>query len=115
MAHRIDRINQEIKKELSSLIKNQLKDPRISELMSITDVKVTNDLRYAKVYISVYGENEKQQETIKGLESSAGFLRREVGKNIKLRYTPELLFEVDNSIQYGMHIDSIIKDIKKND
>jgi ribosome-binding factor A len=113
MAHRIDRINQEIKKELSSLIKNQLKDPRISELMSITDVKVTNDLRYAKVYISVYGENEKQQETIKGLESSAGFLRREVGKNIKLRYTPELLFEVDNSIQYGMHIDSIIKDIKK--
>lgn len=115
MSHRINRINEEMKKALSTLIKNQIKDPRISELLSITQVDVTNDLRYAKVFISVYDDKEKQKDTLKGLESAAGLLRREVGKKIRLRYTPELLFEIDHSIEYGMHIESILKNINESE
>jgi ribosome-binding factor A len=115
MARRIGRLNEEIKKELSILIKNQIKDPRISEFVSITQVKATNDLRYAKIYISIYGNKEQQEATLLGLKSAGGYLRREIGKKIKLRYTPELLFEIDKSIEYGMHINSILKDINKTD
>lgn len=115
MARRIGRLNEEIKKELSILIKNQIKDPRISEFVSITQVNTTNDLRYAKIYISIYGNEEQQKETLLGLKSAGGYLRREIGKKIKLHYTPELLFEIDKSIEYGMHINSILKDIKKTD
>ena len=70
MARRIERINEEVKKELSKLIKNDIKDPRISEMVSITNVKVTNDLRYAKVYVSIYGTQQQQEDTIEGLELS---------------------------------------------
>lgn len=115
MARRIGRLNEEIKKELSILIKNQIKDPRISEFVSITDVNTTNDLRYAKVFISIYGNKEQQEETLLGLKNAGGYLRREIGKKIRLRYTPELLFEMDHSIEYGMHINSILKDINKTD
>lgn len=114
MAYRLERINGEIKKELSRLINNELKDPRISELVSITQVKTTSDFRYAKIFVSIYGNKEQQEETIEGLKSAGGFLRRELGKVIRLRYTPELIFEIDHSIDYGMHIDSILKDIKKS-
>ena len=83
--------------------------------MSITQVETTNDLRYAKVFVSIYGNEKQQEETLLGLRSAGGYLRREIGKNIKLRYTPELLFEIDNSIEYGMHINSILNKIKKDD
>lgn len=115
MARRIGRLNEEIKKELSILIKKQIKDPRVSEFVSITDVHTTNDLRYAKVFISIYGNKEQQEETLLGLKNAGGYLRREIGKKIRLRYTPELLFEMDHSIEYGMHINSILKDINKTD
>ncbi len=115
MARRIERINEEVKKELSKLIKNDIKDPRISEMVSITNVKVTNDLRYAKVYVSIYGTQQQQEDTIEGLESAGGYLRKEIGKKIRLRYIPELIFELDNSIEYGMHIESILKDINSKD
>ena len=115
MARRIGRLNEEIKKELSLLIQKQIKDPRISELVSITQVQATNDLRYAKIFISVYGNKEQQEETLLGLKSAAGYLRREIGRSIRLRYTPELLFEIDKSIEHGMHINSILKDIKRED
>ncbi len=115
MAYRLERINEEIKKELSRLVNNKLKDPRISKLVSITKVKTTSDFRYAKIFVSIYGDKQQQEETIKGLKSAGGFLRRELGKVIRLRYTPELIFEIDNSIDYGMHIDSILRDIKNSE
>lgn len=115
MARRIGRLNEEIKKELSILIRKQIKDPRISEFVSITQVQTTNDLRYAKIFISVFGNKEQQSETLSGLKSASGYLRREIGKNIRLRYTPELLFEIDYSIEHGMHINEILKNLKKED
>lgn len=115
MAYRLERINEELKKELSDIVKSQLKDPRIPELVSISQVKVTNDLRYAKVFVSIYGDKQQQEEAINGLESARGFLRREIGKKIRIRCIPELIFEVDDSIEYGIHIDSILRDIKGAD
>lgn len=114
MAYRLERINEELKKELSDIIKKQLKDPRIPELVSVSQVKVTNDLRYAKTFVSIYGDKQQQEEAINGLENAKGFLRREIGKRIRIRYIPELIFEIDDSLEYGMHIDSILRDIKRS-
>ena len=109
---RTDRINEEIKKELSSIMR-ELKDPRIPMMTSVVNVNVTNDLRYAKAYISVMGIDEEKQDAIKGLKAAAGFIRREVGNRINLRCVPEFTFELDNTIQYGAHINKLLNDINK--
>ena len=109
---RTDRINEEIKKELSSIIR-ELKDPRIPMMTSVVNVSVTNDLRYAKAYISIMGTDEEKQDAIKGLKAAAGFIRREVGSRIKLRAVPEFTFELDNTIEYGAHINKLLNDISK--
>ena len=99
-SYRKGRINEDLQRELSSLIRT-LKDPRVQQSMvSVTKVEATGDLRYAKVYISVL-DKDKSKETIKGLKSAGGFLRREIGSRLQLRYTPELIFEEDDSIAYG--------------
>ena len=99
-SNRIGRINEELQRELSSLIRT-LKDPRVQQSMvSVTKVEATGDLRYAKVYISVL-DKDKSKETLKGLRSAGGWLRREIGSRLQLRYTPELVFEEDDSISYG--------------
>lgn len=105
--NRIGRINEDIQRELSSLIRN-VKDPRVQQgMISITGVDTTNDLRYAKVYLSILGDvNEKELK--KGLKSASPWLRRELGSLLTLRYTPELIFERDSSIEYGAHIAKII-------
>lgn len=113
--YRSGRINEEIKKEVSSIIQNDIKDPRLSAMVSITNVDVTKDLRYAKIFVSIFGSEESKQESIEALKSSAGFVRREVGNRINLRYTPQILFEIDNSIEHGMHINQILHDIKEKD
>jgi ribosome-binding factor A len=102
MAERIYRISEEIKREISNIIQNDLKDPRLPEFVSVLSVDTTRDLRYAKVYVSVYGNEEEKKKAMEGLKNAAGFIRREIGQRIKLRYTPELLFELDNSIEYGI-------------
>lgn len=108
---RNSRLSGEMKKVIYEVIRDEVKDPRISELLSITDVHVTEDLKYAKVYISVYGDAEP---TLEALKSARGFIRREVGKRIKIRLTPELIFEKDNSIERGIYmaglIDKVIED-----
>lgn len=109
---RTDRINEEIKKELSSMIR-ELKDPRVPMMTSVVSVNVTNDLRYAKAYISVMGTDEEKQAAIKGLKAAAGFIRREVGSRINLRCVPEFTFELDNTIEYGAHINKLLNDISK--
>lgn len=113
-SYRGGRINEEVKKEISSIIRNDIKDPRLTAMISVTQVNVTKDLRYAKVFVSIFSKNEEEKEsTFLALKSSSGFIRRELGHKVKLRYTPEILFELDNSIERGMHIDALIEKTKE--
>lgn len=106
-SNRIGRINEEIQRELSDLLRN-LKDPRVQKTMiSITRVETTSDLRYAKVFVS-FLDKDCAKESLKGLKSSGGYLRRELGHNLQLRYTPELVWEEDHSITYGARILDIL-------
>lgn len=109
--YRLDRTNDDIKIVLSELLRS-VKDPRVNQgMLSITRVDTTGDLRYCKVWLSAYGEvNEKDMK--KGLKSASGWLRRELGHRLDLRYTPELTFELDNSISHGAHINEIMSDPK---
>ncbi|HAA24897.1 MAG TPA: 30S ribosome-binding factor RbfA [Ruminiclostridium sp.] len=106
---RTDRIAGEIQKEISDIIRTGVKDPRLPDLVSVTGVRVTKDLRYAKVYISVFGDEQKRSDAINALNHAAGFIRRELGQRIKLRYTPELMFIPDDSIEQGIHIGKLIE------
>lgn len=107
---RINKINEEVRRELSSVIRD-LKDARIPMMTSVVAVRVTNDLSYAKVYISVMGDEEIQKKAVEGLKSASGFVRREIGRRLQLRHTPEFIFELDHSIEQGAHINQIIHDI----
>lgn len=107
-SNRIGRINEEIQRELSALIRT-VKDPRVHGLVSITSVDTTSDLRYSKVYVSVLDKSDVK-EVVKGLKSAGGYLRRELGAALKLRYTPELQFVEDDSIGKGAHILSMLRD-----
>ena len=111
-SNRIGRINEEIQRELSGQLR-RLKDPRVSQvgMVSITRVDTTGDLRYARVYISVL-DKAQEKEVLKGLKSAAGFLRRELGHALQLRYTPELQFIGDNSIQHGAHILEMLRQVE---
>ena len=109
-SNRIGRINEEIQKELASAIRN-LKDPRVQNTMiSITHVEATPDLRYAKVYVSFLEEN-KANDALKGLKSASGYLRRELGSALQLRYTPELVWALDDSITYGAKMLELINSL----
>ena len=107
-SNRQGRINEEILRELSGLLRT-LKDPRVSGLVSITHVEVTPDLRYATVFVSRLGTQEELPGCIKGLRSAAGYLRRELSSRLSLRYTPELIFEPDDSITQGVHIMELLE------
>ena len=107
-SNRIGRINEEIQRELASLIRT-VKDPRVHGLVSLTAVETTPDLRYAKVYVSVLDSSDVK-EVVKGLKSASGYLRRELGRALSLRYTPELQFVADDSIHQGAHILSMLRD-----
>ncbi len=107
--HRAGRINEEMKKEISAIVMNGLKDPRITAMITITGVEVTSDLSYAKVYTSIFGPEKEKEETLEGLKSSAGFIRHELGKKIQLRKIPQLIIVLDTTLDRGMHIDELIK------
>ena len=108
--NRMGRIDEEYRKELSQIISYDLKNPNVTGMISVTKVKVTTDLKYAKVYISILN-SKNIKETMEGLKKSSGFIRSELAKRINLRNTPELIFEIDDSIEYGAKIDSILKEI----
>ena len=113
-SNRISRINEELQRELSALIRS-LKDPRVQQSMvSVTKVEATGDLRYAKVYISVL-DKDKSRETLKGLKSAGGFLRREIAARLQLRYTPELVFVEDDSIAYGVKMFDLLKRLEEQE
>ena len=108
-SNRIGRINEEIQRELSALLRT-LKDARVQGgMVTITRVDTTSDLRYCRVYVSVLDKTQ-EKEVIRGLKSAAGYLRRELGASINLRYTPELQFVADDSIEYGAHILEMLRD-----
>ena len=109
-SNRIGRINEEIQRELSALIP-AVKDPRVSGMISVTAVETTPDLRYAKAYISVL-DKENGERVLKGLRSASGWLRRELGSALKLRYTPELVFQMDDSIDKGAHILELLRSVE---
>ena len=108
-SNRIGRINEEIQRELADQLR-RLKDPRVSSgMVSIIRVDTTGDLRYARVYVSAL-DKSREKEVLKGLKSASGFLRRELGRALQLRYTPELQFIADDSIQHGAHILEVLRD-----
>ena len=109
--NRLGRINDDIQRVLSDLLR-KVKDPRINKwgMISITRVETTGDLRYAKVWLSILGEVD-EREFRRGLKSSSGWLRHELGERLSLRYTPELVFELDHSIEYGAHISRVIESL----
>ena len=114
-SNRIGRINEEIQRELSALIRT-LKDPRVSAMgmVSITRVDTTGDLRYSRIYVSALDKSQ-EKDILKGLKSAAGYLRRELGAALRLRYTPELQFIADDSIQYGAHILEVLRKVEVED
>lgn len=107
---RVGRVGEQIKKELSQIIQSELKDPRIG-FITVTGVDVTNDFSQAKVYLSVLGSDEQKEETLKALARGTGFIRSELGKRIRMRKIPELLFKFDASIDYGSKIETLIHQI----
>lgn len=105
--NRINRINEEMKREMGAILR-ELKDPRIPLMTSVVAAEVTQDLRYAKVYVSVLGDETVQKEALVGLKKASGFVRREVGKRLNLRITPEIQFALDHSIEHGAHINELL-------
>ena len=108
--NRLGRIEEEYRKELSQIINYELKNPNATGLISVTKVKVTNDLKYAKVYVSILN-SKNLKDTLAALKKSSGFIRSELAKRVNLRNTPEIIFELDDSMEYDAKIDTILKEI----
>lgn len=109
------RINGEVLKELSSIIRSEIKDPRIHPMTSVMAVEVAPDLKTCKAYISVMGAKEAKEATIRGLSSAEGYIRRQLAKNLNLRNTPEIRFILDESIEYGVNMSKLIDDVTRKD
>ena len=109
------RINGEVQKELSSIIRGEIKDPRIHPMTSVMAVEVAPDLKTCKAYISVLGNQEAKEATIRGLNSAEGYIRRQLARNLNLRNTPEIRFILDQSIEYGVNMSKLIDDVAKRD
>ena len=109
------RINAEVQRELSNIIRNEVKDPRIHMLTSVVSVIVAPDLKTCKAYISVLGNQDAKEATIRGLNSAEGYIRRQLARNLNLRNTPEIRFILDESIEYGVNMSKLIDDVAKRD
>jgi ribosome-binding factor A len=107
---RMSRVGEEIKKELSIVLQRGLKDPRIG-FVTVTDVEVTSDLQLAKVYVSIFGSEEQRRDSLAGLQKAKGYLRTEIGRRVKLRHIPDFVFKLDESIDYGSKIETILREI----
>ena len=112
-SNRLNRINEELKREISNIINYEVTNSNVTGLISVTKVKISPDLRYARVYVSILN-SKNVKNTLAGLKSSSGFIRSRIAEKINLRVTPELVFELDDSMQYGERIDTILKDIIKD-
>ncbi|MBE5959378.1 MAG: 30S ribosome-binding factor RbfA [Lachnospiraceae bacterium] len=108
------RINGEVQKELSNIIRSEIKDPRIGIMTSVTAVEVAPDLKHCKAYISVLGDDKAKADTLAGLKSAEGYIRRQLAHSINLRNTPEISFVIDESIEYGVKMSKMIDDVTKS-
>lgn len=113
-SNRMERIEEEIKREISQIIMHDVKNPNITGLISVTDAKVTPDLKYAKIFISILDEKSREQ-TMEALKKSAGFVRTELARRMNLRLTPEIVFTLDTSIEYGAKMDQLIKKVMETE
>ena len=111
MAHRIERVNTLIRKEISELIQQQLRDPRLDDFVTVTEVSTSPDLRHAKIFVSSMSGKQEEQKILAVLNSAAGFLRTELARNVTLRRIPELSFECDDSIEHGDHIIQLLDQV----
>ncbi|MDD6339085.1 MAG: 30S ribosome-binding factor RbfA [Butyrivibrio sp.] len=111
---KLTRINNEVMRELSNIIRGEIKDPRINPMTSVVATDVAPDLKTCKAYISVLGDEESQKNTIKGLKSAEGYIRMQLAKNLNLRNTPEIIFVLDQSIEYGVNMSKLIDEVNKN-
>lgn len=111
---RIDRISEQVRREVDQIIRERLSDPRIKGTFSVTRAEVTRDLRYAKIYVSIL-EEENRAPMMADLKKAAGFVRHELGQSMIIRYAPEIIFEPDHNIEYGIHIASVLKQVHTED
>ncbi len=111
MAHRIERVNNLIRHEISELLQRQVKDPRLGNFVAVTEVSISPDLKYARIFVSHMGSEEERQETLSVLSSASGFLRRELAKRLRLRHIPELSFQWDDSIERGARLLELIDQV----
>ncbi|HLR66181.1 30S ribosome-binding factor RbfA [Virgibacillus alimentarius] len=109
---RANRVAEQMKKELGDILTRKIKDPRVG-FVTVTDVEVTGDLQQAKIFISVLGNEEEKQDSLLGLAKAKGFIRSEIGKRIRLRKTPELMFEYDEAQEHGTRIEKLLRDLKE--
>lgn len=109
------RINEEVMRELAQIIRNEIKDPRIHAMTSISSVEVAPDLKTCRAYISVLGNEEEKKNTLQGLKNAEGYIRRQLAKNINLRNTPEIRFILDESIEYGVAMSKLIDEVSKKE
>ncbi|MDO8490768.1 MAG: 30S ribosome-binding factor RbfA [Dehalococcoidia bacterium] len=114
MTRRTERLNEALRAEISEILKREVKDPRLSSFVTITEVICSKDLRHAKVYVSIMGSEQEKKEVLDGLRSAAGFLRRSLFDRIKIRYIPELSFENDTSIEHGSHLLDLMRQIRSD-
>lgn len=108
------RINMEVQRELSQIIRLEIKDPRIHPMTTVVAVEVTTDLKFCKAYISILGDEEAGKATIEGLRSAEGYIRRELARRVNLRNTPEIKFILDQSIEYGVNMSRLIEEVTKD-
>ena len=108
---RADRVSDLLKKEISQMLLREIKDPRIG-FVTITDVKVSDDLRFASVFFSLVGGKKELEETIKGLNSASSFIKKKLGKRLRMRYIPTIAFKFDSSLEYGNHINKVLRSLK---
>jgi len=111
---RITRINEEVKREISIIIQQEIKDPRLAVMISVVNVDVTSDLKFAKIYVSTFCSKEEKEKVSEALKKASPYIKREIAKRINLRITPELIFILDDSIEYGAKMSKLIDDVNKN-
>jgi ribosome-binding factor A len=115
MVSRTERVRKALIREVSLLLQTSIKDPRLSGIVSVTDVELSNDCKYAKVFISVFGSEEDQKNTMIAVESSSGYIRSEVGKKLSMRFTPEITFKIDDSLERGARVTSLLNKISRGE
>lgn len=111
---RHERLQQDVKIALSDIIRNDVKEPLVTGLISVTDVKITPDQKYAKVYVSIFGKCNKNK-VLEALKKATGFIKMELGKRVRMKNMPDITFELDDSMEYGAHMDKVIKEVMEKD